>query len=370
MFSRLRARLHAIFRALLAQHTSPGRLAAAVFVGVMVGFTPFFGFHILLCIGIAALFRLNQLVVYGAAHVSSPPLVPFIGFAAVQIGELVRHGHWMSLHLSELTWRNAPSHAAMFFVNWLIGGAIVGALVGALLAALTYRAARRRAALPPDPLGETIGQAAARYGKLHPRYSVYARMKYRMDPVYRAILPLVPPGAFTVDLGTGLGMLPVALALTDGRTALGIEWDKKKLAAGQEAARELPAVELREGDARAIEIPSCDVVTLVDMLHYYGADEQRTLLARCKAALRPGGLILIREGDADRRGGARLTRFYEWLVVKLGWNRGPRVKFRPARDLVADLTALGLSARVDEVASQTHPGNVLIIAELPQISQL
>jgi len=128
-------------------------------------------------------------------------------------------------------------------------------------------------------------------------------------------------------------------------------------------------LELREGDARTVEIPACDVITLVDMLHYYGADEQRALLARCKAALRPRGLLLIRDGDADRRGGARLTRFYEWLVVRLGWNRGPRVKFRPARELVADLEALGLSARIDEVASQTHPGNVLIIAEVnPQSS--
>ena len=38
-------------------------------------------------------------------------------------------------------------------------------------------------------------------------------MKYVMDPCYRAIAALVPPGAYTVDLGSGLGMLPVLLGV-------------------------------------------------------------------------------------------------------------------------------------------------------------
>jgi hypothetical protein len=104
------------------------------------------------------------------------------------------------------------------------------------------------------------------------------------------------------------------------------------------------------------------VVTLVDVLHYYDADAQRALLARCAAALRPGGTLLVREGDGARRGGSRFTRAVERLVTRLGWNRGPAVRFRPASELEADLHALGLDVRRDEVAGKLHPGNVLLEA--------
>jgi len=142
-------------------------------------------------------------------------------------------------------------------------------------------------------------------------------MKYVMDPCYRAIAPQVPEGAFAVDLGTGLGMLPVLLGLM-GRRALGIEWDKAKVACGVHAAQGLD-VQIVEGDVRSFAIPACDVITLVDMLHYYDADTQRALLRRCRDALNENGRILVREGDRARRGGARWTRLVEnWMVRSAG----------------------------------------------------
>src|SRR5581483_7683145 len=126
-------------------------------------------------------------------------------------------------------------------------------------------------------------------------------------PCYRAIAPLVAPGSFTVDLGTGLGMLPVLLGLR-GCRALGVEWDAEKAACGRRAAAGLDGVEVVEGDARNHPLPACDVVTLVDVLHYYDGETQRALLARCKDALRPGGRLLVREGDRAKKGGAKWTR--------------------------------------------------------------
>jgi hypothetical protein len=100
------------------------------------------------------------------------------------------------------------------------------------------------------------------------------------------------------------------------------------------------------------------------MLHYWDAETQRALFARCRAALGSGGRLLLREGDPARRGGARFTRAVEALVTRLGWNRGPRVRFRPLDELRAELEALGFVVRVDEVAGRMHPGNVLLVADL------
>jgi uncharacterized protein (DUF2062 family) len=363
----VRRRIHELWRTIVHEHTSPARVAAAIVVGAIVGCTPLFGLHIVVCLALAWALGLNKLIVYGAANLSIPPLVPFIGFLSVQLGERLRHGTWLALHRSDFALANIRVVARTFFVDWMLGGVVLGAAIGVVAGGLTWAilAARRTAKLrPADAVGAAIDAARRRYDGLHPRFKWYARMKYVMDPCYRAIAPLVPAGAFAVDLGSGLGMLPVLLGvLGDGRRALGIEWDRSKVDCGVHAARGLADIEVVEGDARSVDIPACDVITLVDMLHYWDDEAQRAILSRCRAALRPGGRLLVREGDPERRGGARFTRAIEAVVTKLGWNRGPQVRFRPVADLRRDLEALGFRVRVDEVAARTHPGNVLLVCD-------
>jgi uncharacterized protein (DUF2062 family) len=355
----LRKKVHELARHILHEHTEPSRVAAAIVVGCIVGCTPLFGLHIVLCLALAWVLGLNQVIVYGAANLSIPPMIPLLGFLSVQLGEQVLHRHWLTLHRADFTWSGTREIAHRFFAAWLVGGTLLGAAIGLCAGTIVYTILILRRQTGP------ISQASRRYDGLHPRFKWYARMKYRMDPCYRAIAPLVPEGAFTVDLGCGLGMLPVLLGVMGGRRrALGVEWDRDKVACGVHAARELDGVEIVEGDVRTQEIPACDVITLVDMLHYYDADTQRALLARCRAALRPGGRLLVREGDRERRGGARWTRFVENAMVRFGWNRGPDVRFRPVAELRADLESLGFRVRVDEVAGKLHPGNVLLVAEL------
>jgi uncharacterized protein (DUF2062 family)/2-polyprenyl-3-methyl-5-hydroxy-6-metoxy-1,4-benzoquinol methylase len=369
MLRGLRRRLHALFHLLKSEHTSPWRLGAAVLVGCMVGCTPLFGFHLPICIALAWLLGLNKLVVYAAANLSIPPLVPFLGFGAVELGERLVYGHFLTLTPNDFVWSNARALAHRFFAAWMLGGLVLGGAIGVLggSGVLLLARARRRKMDVEDPVSRAIERARRLYGGLPGRFKWYARVKYVLDPCYRRIAPLIEPGTFTVDLGTGLGMLPVLLGiLGDGRRALGIEWDSAKVACGRHAARDFSQIEVIEGDVREVVIPPCDAITLVDMLHYYDAGTQRAILARCQAALRPGGRLLIREGDRTRRGGARFTRGIEKLVTRLGWNRGPAVRFRPVEALRQDLEALGFSVQVDEAAGQLHPGNVLLVAEVQQ----
>ncbi len=184
-----------------------------------------------------------------------------------------------------------------------------------------------------------------------------------MDPCYRAIARHVHRDSFTVDLGTGLGMLPMLLGeLGEGRRVLGVDWDPGKMRCGLQAARGLPAVEIIEGDLHVTPLPTCDVITLVDVLHYYETDRQEALLKRCRGALKPGGRLLIREGDGSRRGGARWTRLVETWATRLGWNQGPAVRFRPISELRTSLVKLGFRVDEHEVAGRYHPGNVLLVA--------
>lgn len=367
----VRARLHALARHIWQQHRSPGRVAAALWLGFVIGRTPLFGLHFVVCAAAAGLLRLNLPLMYAAANISVPPMIPLLGWLSVEIGSLLGSGQALHLGRADFTGAALPQTAARFFWAWLRGGAVLGGLIGLVVGGLVYVLLRRRAAAgrdaaDGDPATAAVARAARRYERTHPRYRHYARFKYRLDPVYRALCAEIPDGAEVLDLGCGLGMLPVALAEHGRiRRALGLDWDAGKIAAGQQAAADLSRVELRAVDLRATALLPCDVVTLVDVLHYYDAATQREVLARAAAVLRPGGQLLIRETDPAHRGGARLTRLIERAAVRLGWNRGPRVTYRPLDELAQDLRSLGLLVTQRELAATTHPGNVLLLARKP-----
>jgi uncharacterized protein (DUF2062 family) len=60
LIARLRQRLRQFGRELLHQHTEPGKLAAAVLLGYVIGCTPLFGLHLPICIALAWLFGLDN----------------------------------------------------------------------------------------------------------------------------------------------------------------------------------------------------------------------------------------------------------------------------------------------------------------------
>jgi SAM-dependent methyltransferase len=300
----------------------------------------------------------------------------------VQLGTFLASGHALHLHRADFHGPRLAATAARFFWAWMLGGVVLGGALGVVAGGLAFGLLRRRSAPAADPaptdlddpeararsaaIAEALSRASRRYDRSPPRYRHYARFKYRLDPVYAALCAEIPAGAEVLDLGCGLGMLPIALAeLGHARRAVGLDWDAGKIAAGQQAAQGLPSVELSRADLRTAPLPACDALTLVDVLHYYDAATQREVLGRAAAALRPGGRLLVRETDPALRGGARLTRLIERAAVRLGWNRGPRVTYRPIAELCAELAALGLDVSHRPLAATTHPGNVLLTATRP-----
>ena len=217
-----------------------------------------------------------------------------------------------------------------------------------------------------DALMQALRIAHKRYFGWRPWYHHYAWSKYLLDPCYRAVASQIRSNSDTVDLGTGLGMLPVLLGLWGGeRRCHGIEWDGHKVSYAQRASQGLAGIHIEGGDVRDCVIPACDAVTLVDVLHYHPVDVQQAILHRCAAALRPNGRILIREGDLATQGSSRWTRWVEQFSMRIGWNKGSATHFRSLTDMRADLASLGLHVRDVYLAGPLHPGNVLIVAEKP-----
>lgn len=145
----MRQRLHALWHHLKTEHTSPHRLAAAVFLGVMVGVQPIYGIQTPICLVLARWLKLNTLTVVLAANISNPLVAPFLVAGGIALGEWVRFGHVRPIDLAEA---RGFLHGLSLFAGeipglwWscVVGDTLIGLVIGTLGAFVAYRVALRR----------------------------------------------------------------------------------------------------------------------------------------------------------------------------------------------------------------------------------
>jgi uncharacterized protein (DUF2062 family) len=357
---------------------TPGRQAGAVGAGVFIGCTPFYGLHLALCIVVAKIFRLNQILTYLAAHVSLPGVWPLLVFAQLQLGRRLRGEPFLALRLSEIKSLNLEQ----FGLDLLLGSTVVGACLAVPLALLTLVVARRRQEEPTRHA--LIEQSARRYLEAGMFDWEFARGKLRHDPLYLHMLRrgLLPADGLLLDLGCGRALLP-ALVLTArdlharglypegwapppaGLRFHGLEGRPKAAAAARQALGDEAVIET--ADLREAGFPTARALLLLDVLHYLPAAAQEELLARAVAALEPGGVLFIR--DADAAGGWRFTatRIQERLATMARRQLRQRFHYRSTAEWRALLTAHGLEVSAEPMSMGTPYANVLLQGKRPSL---
>lgn len=94
--------------------------AFSVALGVLIGFSPFWGFHTLLTISLAVLFKLNKVLAFIASNVSIPPFIPFIIAASLFLGAPFVGGN-SNIFSQELNFDLVKNN----LLQYLIGSAIL-----------------------------------------------------------------------------------------------------------------------------------------------------------------------------------------------------------------------------------------------------
>ena len=74
---------------ILGNNESPLKSAQAMALGVFIGLTPLWGFHTILVLSLAVLFKLNKVISFAFTNVSFPPFIPFTVYAGIMIGNYV-----------------------------------------------------------------------------------------------------------------------------------------------------------------------------------------------------------------------------------------------------------------------------------------
>lgn len=139
------------------------------------------------------------------------------------------------------------------------------------------------------------------YRTLPLRERLFVRARWSSAPL-EAMAARAPAGRLA-DVGCGHGLLAAALAQgRPDRHVIGVDPDERKIARARQALGPLPNVELRVGTVESL-LPGCagalDAVLVADVMYLLPAAEWPPFLGACRRLLRPGGLLLLKEAEAD-----------------------------------------------------------------------
>jgi SAM-dependent methyltransferase len=208
----------------------------------------------------------------------------------------------------------------------------------------------------------------------------FARGKLATDPVYRSILELglLQRQQRILDLGCGQALLSAWLLAAADCYARGI-WPAAWLAPAQ--AQTVRGIELMrrdverahgafgadcgvmQGDIRTAPFETADAVVILDVLHYIDAPSQREVLQRVHAALPPGGLLLLRVGDAAGGLRFRITDWSDRLPMLFRGHGYVATHCRSVTQWRELLTECGFDSEATPMSRGTPFANVLLSAQ-------
>ena len=216
----------------------------------------------------------------------------------------------------------------------------------------------------------------------------FARGKLGRDPVFRGLVERGLIGdtrVRVVDIGCGQGLFasllsamsamqsqpgewPASWAATpQAADYTGIELMPKDVARAEASIGHLrPAPCFVRGDMCSTAYPPCDLVVILDVLHYVDPDAQEGVLRRVREALQPRGRLLLRVGDADSRRGFAISQWVDRTVTRIRGHRVSPTWGRPLKDWKALLQRLGFSVQSIPMSEGTPFANVLLVADLKE----
>jgi SAM-dependent methyltransferase len=242
----------------------------------------------------------------------------------------------------------------------------------------------------PDAAWPWLWQEA--YASFHQagRYAWhFAQNKLKHDPVFRALLErsLIPPGAKLLDMGCGQALVASLLLSVQSFCTAKKHWPKEwgdaptqvrytglecmeqdcqraqTLFSDSQRSKLMPGSQVLRADIRNPKpLPSCNVVLLLDVLHYINHLEQEQVLKRVHQALLPDGRLLIRVADARRTWRAVFGQCLDKCVARLRGLPSKADGGRSSAQWQALLKRLGFEIQAIPMSQGTPFDNVLLVA--------
>lgn len=351
-----------LYLTLRTEHTTPAKLGLAVGIGSFLGFSPFWGLHLVLCVLAASALRLNRMLLYAAANLANPATAPLLLFAEAQIGHHLLHGVWLDLSLHEVRAAGLAG-LGMLFADVVVGWAVAGSAVSFALGVGTFLVSRL-SRLPSAYQG-IVDDVVRRYLDVSIRDAEGARARLLRDPIYPFLLAeRAMDGARVLDLGCGRALVAAVGAAVDAvpRSYLGVDVSPRYVRVARETLGDLSGHRFVEADLRDFDPPAADLVLLCNVLRFLPLASQDALLRRLARALPPGARVIVREVDASRGGTFRTAQIKDLLAALVPGRPHRRTYYRRAQDLRNALAAAGFDVRDRSTVHTTPRARVLLEA--------
>lgn len=184
----------------------------------------------------------------------------------------------------------------------------------------------------------------------------YMRIKVRMERNYRLFDEIIPRDASIVDVGCGYGPLAYMLSmLSSRRQVLGIDYDEEKIEVALHSFSKNERIHFVCADATTYDLPAADVYVMNDLLHYLPFESQEQLIRRAIERVRIGGLVILRDGDSDKKENHRVTELSEkWSTDIIGFNKtAGRLHFTSAEKIGSILAEYDVDVKIVENDKKT-----------------
>lgn len=170
----------------------------------------------------------------------------------------------------------------------------------------------------------------------------------------------MPERGTFLDLGCGQGLLLALLREARPHLSLhGIDAHPRRVDIARRALGADAVVEQR--DLREPGFPQgCAAVALIDVLLYL--PEPDAVLHAAADALAPGGVLLVREPDANAGLAFAFTRLSSWFDAAMRGRSSAPIRYQPAGYWREQLASLGLAVDAQPMSGGTPFANVLFVA--------
>ena len=108
------------YQQLFNQNHSALYIALSAGFGVFMGILPIWGFQLLAAIALAHLIKLNKAIVFIAANISLPPLIPVILFLSFFTGAWIVDGDSAIVSINVISWDFIKNNLYMYLVGSVV----------------------------------------------------------------------------------------------------------------------------------------------------------------------------------------------------------------------------------------------------------
>jgi uncharacterized protein len=186
-------------------------------------------------------------------------------------------------------------------------------------------------------------------------------LRWKLTP-YRRIASILPRRGRVLDLGSGHGLLSLALSMdSPEREIIGVDHDRERVrfataAIARHDSVSKPRFEIGDlvKSIESIAAGSLAGIAMIDILHYFDTDSQIALLHGAARALESGGMLAVREVDSEGGGVAVWNRAYENVATRIGFTQSARsqLEFRSVAGWTKMIASAGFSVQSEPCGSK------------------